>query len=108
MIRALSRLNSVRNACLGSEYFRPRESPDFSANDARTSRSAASISSRVFQSEGRRAAPESEEFFVTIDSSSYFSILVFETSNLICPRKLAPKNPPKGGFAAADKLRPNV
>src|SRR5207248_44214 len=85
-----------------------RESPDFSANGARTARSPASISSRVLQKTVRRGVSSSEECLVTIDSQPYLSILAFETSNLICPRKLAVKNPPKDGFAVANKSRLNV
>src|SRR6267143_5447672 len=94
MIRARSRWNSVRNEWLGSEYCRPRESPDFSANGASTARSPASISSRVLQKTVRRGVSSSEECLVTIDSQSYLSILAFETSNPIWQRKLVVRNPP--------------
>src|SRR5258707_4224780 len=92
MIRARSRWNSMRYAWLGSEYCRLRESPDFSANGASTARSLASISSRVLKKGARRGGGGSGECLVTIDSQSYLSILDFETSNPIWPRKLVARN----------------
>src|SRR5882724_5847609 len=108
MIRARSRWNSVRNAWPGSEFCRPRESPDFSANGASTVRSLASISSRVLKKGARRGAGGLGECLVTIDSQSYLSTLAFETSNPIWPGKLLARNPPKDGFAVANKAHLNI
>src|SRR5438034_8369412 len=92
MIRARSRWNSVRYEWLASEYFRPRESPDFSANGANTARSLVSISSRVLQKAVRRATRGSEECSVTIDSQPLSVDLTFKISNPIWPGKLDGKS----------------
>src|SRR5206468_11502612 len=107
MIRARSRWNSVRYEWLRSEYFRPRESPDFCANGASTARSLVSISSGVLEQAVSRSARRSEECLVTIDSQSYLSIFTFEISNLIWARELVIKKPPKDGFAVVNQSRPN-
>src|SRR6266568_1282847 len=102
MIRARSRWNSVRNAWPGSEFWRPRESPDFSANGASTARSLASISPRVLKKGARRGAGGSRECLVTIDFPILFVDLSFRNLKSDMTRKTARK---KSARRTAGRIR---